>query len=73
MECESGLICCLAVASPCSVNENCQALQVGMVAQACTPRLGRLRQENCHEFEASLGYPVSFWLAWRYSMRPLLK
>jgi hypothetical protein len=38
-----------------------------------TPAPERLRQENCHEFMASLGYMLSSETAWVMKCDPVLK
>lgn len=35
---------------------------MGMMGHVCHPALERLRQEDCHKFEVSLGYTVRFCL-----------
>lgn len=43
-----------------------------MVAQACYPKMGRMRQEDSFEFEANLSYRVNFRPAQAPKQNPVL-
>lgn len=56
------------------MSEHKEAVTSGLVAFACDPNSGELVTEECHEFEASLGYLCRKCPAkWDYRERVWLK
>lgn len=57
---------CVSVDFTIKISHLCQDEMVHF----CNPSIGRLRQEDCWKYKASLGYEVSLRLAWTVSLNP---